>query len=204
MPNLMDLLQGELGDSLLGHLSNAAGTQDRNQTSVAAKGAMNILMNALTKNASAPGGLSALSSALDRDHDGSILDDVVGMMAGQRQPQNTSMLNGAGILKHVLGGRQNNAIDMIAQMSGLNQNSSAQILTQLAPLVMGMIGKQKKQNNYDEQALGQFLNQSRDTYRQQNNDSSIIEKLLDRDGDGNVMDDIAQIGLKNLGRFFGK
>ena len=31
---------------------------------------------------------------------------------------------------------------------------------------------------------------------------SIFEKILDRDGDGSIMDDIAQIGFKSLGNLF--
>ena len=39
---------------------------------------------------------------LDRDHDGSVLDDVMGMFTGQAKPASEKALNGEAILGHVL------------------------------------------------------------------------------------------------------
>ncbi|MEL6924094.1 MAG: DUF937 domain-containing protein [Bacteroidota bacterium] len=200
--DINDLLQGNLPDGLLDVLTSQIGAQNRQQTQTAASGVVNSIIGALNRNTNNSAGASALASALDRDHDGSILDDVVGMLSGQRQPQNSSMLNGAGILKHVLGARQGGVVDMISKMSGLNSNQSGSLLTTLAPLILGALGRQKKQQNMDAGGLSDFLTKTVQGHASKSAQMGLVEKLLDSDGDGSVMDDLAGIGMKMMGSFF--
>ncbi len=198
MSNLMELLQGQLSDELLDQLGQQIGSTDRQQTATAANGVFSTLIAALNKNASG-GGVSALSSALDRDHDGSILDDLAGMLTGtnQQAQQNTSMLNGAGILKHVLGGSQNNIVEMIARMSGLNNSGTGKLMVMLAPMVMGMLGKQKRQNQLDDNGLSDMLSRTVKSQPTKQAEQNLLTRLLDQDGDGSVIDDVAGM----LGKF---
>ena len=208
MANLIDLLQGQLSDGLVESLASQIGGADKRQTANAASGIISMITTALAKNAATPQGQSALASALDRDHDGSILDDLLGYATGsmqQKQTQNASMLNGAGILKHILGGKQSGAIDMISQMSGLAKGQSGNLMAMLAPMVMGMLGKQKRQNNLDGGGLFDVLNKTvKSTAVVKKKELGMFEKFLDQDGDGNVADDVAGWGMKLLGRFLGK
>lgn len=196
--NLMDLLQGNLPDNLLGTLSNQLGNESADQTKVAAQGAISALASALAKNASTPGGANALISALDRDHDGSILDDLAGFIGGTHQANNQNMLNGAGILRHVLGGNQNNIINMISRMSGLDQSKAGSLLTMLAPVILGALGKARNQQNMGVGDLTKLLGGAVQNQAQSNRQFGLIQQLLDRDGDGSIMDDIANIGLGML------
>ncbi len=200
MANLMSLLQGQLSETLIDQLSNQLGGADRQQTEVASNLAMNTLMNALAKNASTPQGASSLLSALDRDHDGSIMDDLAGLISGNSQSKSA---DGMGILSHLLGGSNIfNVVEMISKGSGLNRNSSMNMLMKMAPMVLGMLGKQKRQTNMDQNGLMDFLSQSVRNQGQQNQASSLITKILDRDGDGSAMDEIAGMGMKVLGGLF--
>ena len=201
MANLIELLQSQMTDQVLDTLTSKIGATDRNQTKAAADGIFSTLATALSKNVQKPGGADGLLGALDRDHDGSIMDDLAGFLGGQKQPQNTSMLNGAGILKHVLGGNQSNVIDMVSRMSGLNQNSSGSLLTMLAPMVLGALGKQKRQNNLDAPSITDLLNSSVKSQANNNAQMGLIGKLLDADGDGSVLDDLAGMGKNILGNF---
>jgi hypothetical protein len=202
--DINDLLQGNLPDGLLDVLTQQLGGADKKQTQVAASGVINSMIGALNKNTNDPNGASALANALDRDHDGSILEDVIGMLGGKKQPQNTSMLNGAGIVKHVLGGKAGNIMDMVSKMSGLDKNQSGSLLTTLAPLIMGALGRQKKQSNMDAGGLSDFLTKTVQGHSSKNAQMGLVERLLDQDGDGSVMDDIASIGMKTLGNLFNK
>ncbi len=203
MANLIELLQSQMTDQVLDTLTSKIGATDRTQTKAAADGIFSTLATALSKNVQKPGGADGLIGALDRDHDGSIMDDLAGILGGQKQPQNTSMLNGAGILKHVLGGNQSNVIDMVAKMSGLNQNSSGSLLTMLAPMVLGALGKQKRQSGLDASGITDLLTNSVKSQANNNAQMGFIGKLLDADGDGSVMDDIAgMVGKNILGNFF--
>ena len=202
--DLMDLLQGQMSEGLVDVLAQQIGGADKAQTKTAADGILSTIMSGLAKNATSSEGVSGLASALDRDHDGSILDDVMGMVAGQKQVSNPKMLDGAGILKHILGGKQSGAIDMISQMSGLDSGKTGNLMSILAPLVMGALGRQKRTQNLDNSGLSDYLQRSVKSAGAQRQEMGLIGKLLDQDGDGSVMDDIAGLGMNMLGKFLKK
>lgn len=206
MADLMDLIKSQVSEGMIDQLMGQLGGADKSQTKTAVNTAMTTLIGALSRNASNPQGASALASALDRDHDGSILDDVAGFLGGSLSSNNSSMLNGAGILNHVLGGKQNGAIDMIAKVSGLDKSKTGQLLITMAPIIMGMLGKVKKENNLDQSSLSKLLKgTTTQVVKQQPQSRNLLESILDRDGDGSYMDDIAQTGIKALfSRFFKK
>lgn len=195
--DLMELLQGQLGDGLIDQLAGQIGGE-KEQTSTAVNGALSALLSGISKNVAQPEGAQGLLSALERDHDGSILDNLSGFLGGSVQPQNTSMLNGAGILNHVLGGNQNPVIDMIAKMSGLDKSKSGQLLITLAPVLLGMLGKLKNQENVGGGGLIDLITKTQQTQTQQSPVGGIFQRLLDRDGDGEIMDDLLSMGSQSL------
>ena len=202
--DLLNLIQSQLSDQLLDGLGQQVGLSDRNQTKDATMTAVSALLGALSKNASNADGLGALSNALDNDHDGSILDDLSGLLLNQSQasPQQSRMLNGAGILKHVLGGNQNSIVDLIGQAAGMDKNGSLQLLMKVAPLVMGALGKQKRQQSIGSDSLGDLLRTASQQSRKQTRQASLLEQILDQDGDGSIADEAASFGLKFLGNLF--
>ena len=200
--DLMDLLQGQLSEGMIDQLSNQLGGADKQQTAAAASGILSTLMGGLAKNAASNDGASSLANALDRDHDGSILDDVMGMLSGQNQAQNARAMNGAGILNHILGPRQGNAISMISKMSGLDQGKTGNLMMMLAPLVMGALGRTKRQQGLDVGGLASLLSGTVSNRRQADPTMGLITQFLDSDGDGDIKDDVAKMGMKFLGNLF--
>ncbi|MCB0546359.1 MAG: DUF937 domain-containing protein [Phaeodactylibacter sp.] len=200
--NLMDLLQGSLSSGMIDQLSQQLGGANKQQTAAAASGIVTTLMGALAKNASSTEGAQALNNALERDHDGSILDDVMGMLSGQAQVNNTSMLNGAGILNHVLGNKQSGAVDMISKLSGLDSNQTGSLMTMLAPVIMGALGKAKRQQGLDVAGIASLLSGTVSAQKQNNPTMNLVTSFLDADGDGSIVDDVANMGMKILGGFF--
>lgn len=198
--NILDLLQGQLSEGLVDQLSQSIGA-DKQQTNAAASGILSTLMGAIAKNASTPQGAEALNNALERDHDGSILDNLSGFLGGNATANNSKMLNGAGILKHVLGGKQSGAIDMISKMSGLDGGKTGNLMTTLAPLVLGMMGRQKREQGLDTSGLAGMLSKAVQGSQEKRPEMGLIGKFLDKDGDGNIMDDVAGMGMNILGKF---
>lgn len=200
MDNLMDMLQSQLGGKAMELIASQLGGGNKEASQAATSGIVSMLMSAMAKNASTPEGASSLISALDRDHDGSVLDDVVGLLGGQRQVANPRATNGEGIIRHLLGEGQkkSNAIEMISQMSGLESNNVGSMMTKLAPLVLGALGKARSQGSLDTNSLTQMLSQTVKSKSNANAQMGLIGKFLDKDGDGSVLDDLAQMGLNQF------
>jgi len=89
---------GQLGGGGVDEIGRAVGLDSGDVSKVLA-GAMPAILAGLTRNSSSNSGAAGLLGALDRDHDGSILDDVMGYLGG-----GGDLGAGAGILGHVLGG----------------------------------------------------------------------------------------------------
>lgn len=138
--DLLQILQGQLSDGLLDNLSQEIGAE-KEQTATAANGIFATLLGGLANNASSEEGLSALGSALDKNHDGSVLDDLMGMAGGILQGQGAGATNGVGILGHILGDRQEVAAEQVSQSSGLSMGQVMKLMPILAPIVMGVLGK---------------------------------------------------------------
>ncbi len=153
------MLQSQLSDDVLQQLSQQVGAPPE-QTASAANGVFAALLGGLAGNAvSSQNGLQSLVAALDRDHDGSILDDLgqifASMSAGN--PQDTPALNGNGILKHILGDQQETVAKQVSQNAGLSTQQVMRLMALLAPVVMGVLGRARQSGNLDMGALLQTL-----------------------------------------------
>src|SRR5688572_4438810 len=101
-----DVLDGKLDQDLISELRREIGAESNEQTEAAASGVISSLVAGLNRNAEKPGGLDGLLAALDRDHDGSILDDAVGFIFGRKKIPNPKTTDGPGILEHIFGNKQ--------------------------------------------------------------------------------------------------
>jgi hypothetical protein len=192
----LESLLGQLGGDQVARLSASLGS-DPAATERAVSAAVPVLFSALAANARRPEGAQALAGALDRDHDGSVLDDIAGFFSG----------GGAGpgqaILGHVLGGKQNAVEAEISRASGLDMGSAGQLLAMLAPLVLGALGRSKRTQGLDPGALTDLLGAER-----QRAGAALpgglgsLASMFDANHDGSVLDDAARIGAGMLGNLF--
>ncbi|WP_339624039.1 DUF937 domain-containing protein [uncultured Winogradskyella sp.] len=211
MSGILDLLNSDLGKTIISGVSGSTGT-DQNKTSSVLTMALPVLMKAMERNAATPEGAQGLMGALSNKHDGSILDNLSGLFGGGVDANVKA--DGDKILGHVLGAKQQGVQQVIGQKAGLDAGSVGNILKVAAPLLMGVLGKQAKQNNVSSQGdisglLGGLLGGNSTA-----NEQSFLEKILDADGDGSVIDDVAGMVLGGsnkkgglgglLGGLFGK
>ena len=188
---LLGLLQGQD----LGNLASQVGGNE-GEVKNGVMAALPAMLAALGKNAGTEKGAEELNNALENKHDGSILDNLSGYLS------NPDLKDGAGILNHLFGNQTSNVANAVSQSSGLDTNGSMKMLQMLAPILMGMLGQQKKQNNLDAKGLGNLTSMLASNFGSEAGTSGIIEtvtNLLDANKDGNVMDDI--MGM--VGKFFG-
>jgi hypothetical protein len=77
--NVQELLNEQLSGDAMQQLSQQIGA-DPESTGNAVNAALPMLLGGMARNTQSEGGASSLLGALDRDHDGSVLDDVVGFL----------------------------------------------------------------------------------------------------------------------------
>ena len=196
--DLLGSLMGQLGGGGIDQIARSVGVSGGDVTNVLA-GAMPAIMAGLTRNSQSGDGANALLGALDRDHDGSVLDDVMGYLGG-----GGDLASGAGILGHVFGGRENNIEQAVSRSSGVDLGAVTKIMAMVAPLLMGSLGKAKSQQGLDASGLAAALGQQEQVARKVSPSAvDMFSSLLDSDGDGSSMDDIVKMGSGLLGGLFG-
>ena len=184
---LLGLLQGQD----LGKLAEQVGGNSAEvKNGVAA--ALPAILAAVNKNANSSEKAEGLNNALNQ-HDGSVLNNLGNYL------QNPDLKDGAGILGHLFGNNTQNVVNAVSQSSGLDSQGSMKILQTLAPLVLGALGQQKKENNLDAQGIGNLTSNLAANFAGEGGIMSMVTNLLDSNKDGNVMDDV--MGL--VGKFFG-
>ena len=192
MAGILDLLGSDLGKQIISGVAGSTGNDTNKTSSVLAMG-LPVLMKAMERNAATPEGAAGLMGALSGKHDGSILDNLGSLFGGGVDA--SVKKDGAGILNHVLGSKQQGVEQVIGQKSGLDASAVANILKVAAPILMGVLAKQKKEQNVSSSSdltglLGGLLGGSAAGPEQ-----SFLEKMLDADGDGSVIDDVAGMFL---------
>lgn len=183
--NLQELVQQQLGGGGLQQLSQQIGA-DPETTSNAISTALPMLLGGMARNTQSPEGASSLLAALDRDHDGSVLDDVVGFLGG-----GGASSVGSGILGHIFGDRRETVEAGISQASGLDLSQVAQLLPLLAPIVMGALGRTQRQQGLDSGSLAGLLGQESQQAASSSPVLGTLSQLLDANRDGSVIDDVA-------------
>ena len=193
MPGLMDILGAALGGNVQQQLGQQIGANPQ-QTGSAIQAALPMLLAGLHQNAQQPGGASALLNALG-NHDSSILQNLGAQLGGQLKGQ---VANGPGILGHVFGDQQDAAHQAVAQASGLGTPQVAQLMTVLAPVVMGALAHVQQTQGLNAQGLaGMLQNEHANVSQAQPGLMSMASQLLGGNASaGSVM--------KELGGLFGK
>lgn len=159
---------------------------DEAQARQAIESALPVLLGGIARNAQDGAGASSLLAALDKDHDGSVLDDIGDLLSAG------GGATGAGILGHVFGERQTQVQEGLGQATGISGQGMGQLLSMLAPLVMGALGRAKQQGGLDATGLQETLTREGATLTQ--NAPGLMQgvlRLLDRNQDGSALDDIA-------------
>lgn len=192
--DLSSLLNGPIGQTVISSVAGKFG-MDPNQAESAVSAAIPAILNGINNNAQSEEGAASLNKALEK-HDGGILDNIMGMLGGDTQELEQ---DGSGILGHVFGGDQENVAQGIAKKSGLSMQQIIPILTMLAPIVMGYLGKQKKETNTDQGGLGGLLGGLLGGGGSKSSSGGIMDMvtgMLDKDKDGSPFDDIMDMFKK--------
>lgn len=202
MFSLQDLLGQAQGEQAIGQISQQVGAEPSLVNS-AIQMALPVLINGLANNAATPQGAESLNNALEQDHDGSILDNLggLGSMIFGQQGSAPRQADAGGILGHILGSNQGQVAQQVSNQTGLGMGQVAQILMFLAPIVMNYLGREKRQQNVGADGLGGLLGGLLGGAQSAGSGSAmgnIASSILDQDGDGSSLDDIASMAFKYM------
>ena len=150
MASIVGSLMGALSGEMLSKISEQVGIPEE-KTKEVLPDVLTVLTGALAKNSSQEKGAQELDSALSKDHDGSILDNISDFISDYKSGE------GNGILKHVLGEKRNVVEQSLGEKAGLDVSTISNLFTIAAPLIMGTLGKAKRQNGLNARDLSDLL-----------------------------------------------
>ena len=196
MSSIFDLITSSLDSGSMAQISKQLG-QDTGTTRTAINSALPMLLGALKKSSQADSG-EGLARALNTKHDGSILDDVAGYLSKNDQT------DGAGILKHVLGSNRDLAASTLQMASGVGKEQASSLLATLAPVVLGALGKAKRDSGLRDEDLTRVLDgETRVLEEKAPGMMAALTGVLDADGDSDTdLSDVLSRGSKMLGGLF--
>lgn len=136
--NLIELITGNAGNQVASQAENKFGISKNQIIALLAVAAPLVISYLRKKSQEDPNEAEALNNALDKDHDGSILDNPAQVEARVQE--------GGSILDHIFGGQKAQVENQLSQNTGISMDKIGPILAMLAPLIMGYIGKEKQSN----------------------------------------------------------
>jgi len=200
---ILEALTQQLSGPALAAISDQLGV-DQRTASQAIQVALPVLVGGLARNTETKKGAGALHEALAQDHDGSLMEDVLGYVVG-----GGGATDGDAILKHVLGRRRRGVESTVARQAGVDQSLLNQLLPILAPIVLAYLGGRMRQDSLDPTDLSSVLAQERAEIETRPlpaprpaatpTAGGVLSDLLDRNRDGSATDEIAQMGMSILG-----
>ncbi|WP_292010554.1 DUF937 domain-containing protein [Chryseobacterium sp.] len=188
--SLIDLLTGNTGNQVAEQAESKFGIS-KNQIIALLAVATPLIISYLRNKSQDAKEAEALNQALDKDHDGSILNNPSQLEARQAE--------GGSILDHIFGGQKQTVENQLSQNTGISIDKIGPVLAMLAPVIMGYIGKEKQQNNVSAGGLGDLLggilgNASSQAQQQSSPLNDIIGSVLGGGGQsqssGNPLGDI--------------
>jgi hypothetical protein len=190
--DLMGLLNDALNSDTIKQISQQLGA-DEGATSDAIQAALPMLLGGLANNSASQSGAMSLLGALDRDHDGSILDDLAGFLGDYLSGR------GAGILGHVFGDQEGAVERGVSQASGLHLSKVGPLLMMLAPIVMGALGRAHREEPME---AGDLPKELGNATQQTGGDQGLLgalSSMFDMNRDGSAVDDIAGMLSRAVG-----
>ena len=195
MDSALQTLIGSLSGDTLSQISSQLGV-DEDAAQQAIGVALPLLLGALNKNSTSTDGAQALTNALQRDHDGSILQDLPSQLARKEVVE-----DGFNILGHVFGQKRETVGNNISKASGLDADTTIQLLSMLAPVVLGSLGQMQREQKLDAGGVVQMLQTERKVAESK---APGILQFLDMDSDGDVTEEMVNLGANLLSSFLKK
>lgn len=172
MAGILDELMSSLGSDVTKQLSNTLGL-DQSAVSKIIPIVAPMILSGLKKQKDEHGGEERVDHILNKYGNAGVLDDIGGLFNSKVNDSNADPRLGG-----LLGDAGIQATDLVSKQFNIAGDKASKIIPMLAPVVLGFLTKKR-----DSGGVG----------------SSGIASLLDQDGDGSILDDVAGFLTKGLG-----
>jgi hypothetical protein len=171
MPGFVEEFMGTLGPQVTKELSKNLGIQKSAANQIIPQ-LVPMILGGLRKQKDEHGGEARIDHILNKYGSSSVLDDIGGLFSKKVKDESVDPRLGG-----LLGESGVQATNMIANQFKLDSSVASRLIPMLAPVVLGALTQKR-----DAQGAG----------------SSGIAALLDQDGDGSILDDVAGFLMKGL------
>lgn len=200
MSGLLDGLMQELGSDGVNAIASKLGVNP-SQAQSALQGALPMILGGLANNTSTDAGANALHNALQQHAAGGNalqqLQNSVGSPAAEA--------DGNAILGHIFGNNQGAVAQGVSHVSGIDASKIGPLLSMLAPLVLGYLGRQASQGGM---SAGQVSNSLGQQATEIQNGGGMAGSLINavlgggqKSGGGLDLSNILSAGASILGAF---
>src|SRR5262245_60327174 len=190
--DLTGLLNNALNSDTINKISQQLGI-DESATSGAIQAALPMLLGGLANNSASQAGASSLLVALDRDHDGSILDDLGEFLGDYLSGR------GQGILSHIFGAQEGAVERGVSNASGLDLHKVGPLMLMLAPIVMGALGRARREQDIGAGDLQRELGAAAKRTGGNQGLLGALSSMFDMNRDGSAVDDVAGMLSRAVG-----
>lgn len=171
MGNLIEDFMGSMGSQVTDQLASSLGINSKTAAAIVPQ-VLPMILGGLKNQKDNFGGEERVNHILNKYGSSDVLNDIAGLFSSKAQESKPDPKLGG-----LLGDAGVQATNLFSKQFNLDGNTAAKIIPMLAPLVLGYLSKTK------EQGAG----------------SSGIAALLDQNGDGSILDDVAGFLLSGLG-----
>ena len=158
--NIMDMVKKSVSDKVMGQIGGMMGMSDPKKTSSTFDTAIGSILGGMMKKSTSQEGAKQVYDVAS-NADPSIMDRLGDILGGGGEKVEAVQKSGGGMLDSILGGSKNGMIASIAKALGLDGSIVGKLLTLVAPMLLGTIGKHIKSAGMDAVGLGSLLGEQK-------------------------------------------
>lgn len=171
MSGLLDELMGSLGPEVSKQLSSSLGI-DKGTASQILPQVAPLILGGMKRQMQERGGAERVNHILNKYGNDSVLDDIGGLFNQKAQDENPDPQLGG-----LLGNSGVQAANLLTRQFNLSGSTAMKVIPMLAPIVLGALTRKR-----DREGVG----------------TNGIAALIDQDGDGSVLDDVAGFFMQGM------
>ena len=152
-------------------------------------------------------GKSSILSFLDKNKDGDIMDDVQNMFGGlfgkkkKAKAKPAAAAAASPTANDVFADQKKEVTDLIKKECDVNEEKASNFLEEITNTVMGFLGQKKGEGG---SIIDNIIKQGDGLKGKFGEQVKGAMSFLDKDKDGDIMDDLEDMGKKMFGGLFGK